>query len=71
MNDKPKTNHFDPDGNLIIEKRTMFRQVGWVGHNGKLYPLNISDKVLKIMSPGGFSPIYKEIAVDNGEGWED
>lgn len=69
--EKQKRNYFDSDGNLITELRTMFRQVGWIGQSGAFYVLGEDPEVIKIFEPGSFSPMYIEIAVDKGEGWED
>ncbi|MCA1832587.1 MAG: hypothetical protein LC750_07620 [Actinobacteria bacterium] len=59
-------NHWSDDGDLVIEDRTLFRQVGWQGHSGRFY--NIGDI---LDEPSGYSPVYEQIATDHGDGWED
>jgi len=36
-----KTNHWNSDGDLVVETRTLFRQVGWQGHRaGDFYSMD-------------------------------
>lgn len=63
-------NYFNVNGDMIVELRTMFRQVGWIGQSGVLYAKDVDQDFLKSVEKGGFSPIYQEIAVDRGQGWE-
>lgn len=61
-------NHWDDNGDLVIEERTLFRQVGWQGHKGGQFYFSPPGKDEE---PGGYSPMYVQIAVDHGEGWVD
>lgn len=62
-----KRNHWS-NGDLVIEERTLFRQVGWHGHSGRFYHRAEDPAETE---PGGFAPVYVQIAVDHGDGWED
>jgi hypothetical protein len=62
-------NHWSDDGDLVVEEKTLFRQVGWRGQSGRYY-LNEADPSER--EPGGFSPVYEQIATwVEGEGWSD
>jgi hypothetical protein len=64
-------NHWDDSGDLVIEDRTLFRQVGWQGHTyGTFYRLE-EEGICRRNNSGGYSPVYIQIATDHGEGWED
>lgn len=63
-------NHWNGDGDLVIEEKTLFRQVGWQMHNNqKMVPMG----AIPDTGQEGYSPMYVQIAVDhgNGNGWED
>lgn len=64
-----KTNHWNADGALVIEEKTLFRHVGWLGFSGLFY--GVDDKPINFEG-GGFAPLYVQAAkwVD-GEGWDD
>jgi hypothetical protein len=54
-----RRNHWNDAGDLVVETRTLFRQVGWRGHRaGDFYPL---DSRPQDTEPGGFSPVYIEV----------
>ena len=54
-----KTNHWNSDGDLVVETRTLFRQVGWQGHRaGDFYSM---DSHPQDTEPGGFSPVYVQV----------
>ena len=62
-------NHWNDGGDLVIEERTLFRQVGWQAHNSGTF---------SSMEDGpahgpreGYSPLYVQISTDHGDGWED
>jgi hypothetical protein len=61
-------NHWSSSGNLVIEDRTLFHQVGWMGQSGRFYKLY---EDVKRSESGGFTPIYEQVATDHGSGWED
>ena len=37
---KQPRNHWNDDGDLVIEQKTLFRHVGYLGHSGTWYPNN-------------------------------
>ena len=54
-----RRNHWNDAGDLVVETRTLFRQVGWQGHRaGDFYPL---DSRPQDTEPGGFSPVYIQV----------
>ena len=60
-------NHWNEDGDLVIEKKTLFRRVGWRGQTGRFYKGEPKDRRVE---PGGYSPVYEQIATwVEGEGW--
>jgi hypothetical protein len=63
-------NHWNADGDLVIEQKTLFRRVGWLTHNTKQFSTDITEP-----RPGqleGISPVYEQIATwVEGEGWND
>ena len=64
-------NHWNDDGDLVIEERTLFRQVGWQGHNDLCFYTVEDVDICKQQNRGGYSPVYVQIATDHGDGWED
>jgi hypothetical protein len=59
-------NHWSDDGDLVIEEKTLFRQVGWLvgGTYYKELPNSNGRQALV--------PIYEQIATwEEGEGWKD
>lgn len=68
MIDAPR-NHWDENGDLVVEEKTLFRHVGWVGQSGRFYEVH---SVAIQSEPGGFSPLFQQIATwKAGEGWQD
>jgi hypothetical protein len=63
-------NHWNDDGDLVIEDRTLFRQVGWSAGRTTFYPMDADVNTLMRAHPGGLWPIFQQIATDHGEGWE-
>ncbi len=62
-------NHWQNDTDLVIEEKTLFRQVGWVGHVSKAFiPKNGGDLSTE---SGGISPVYVQIATWKDGGWND
>lgn len=60
-------NHWNDDGDLVVEEKTLFRQVGWQNTTGRFY-----DTRDQAVHPGGYWPIYQQIATwVEGEGWKD
>jgi hypothetical protein len=60
-------NHWSAAGDLVIEQKTLFRQVGWLGQSGQFYALTEIPT-----EPGGFAPVYQQIATwKDGEGWDE
>lgn len=62
-----RRNHW-VEGDLVVEQRTLFRQVGWLGRSGQFYMLKDQAEVMG-REPAGFAPVYEQIDVDDGEGW--
>lgn len=61
--------HWSDDGDLIIEDKTLFRPVGFQGHKSGVF---YSDAPTNEQEPGGYSPIYIQIATwVTDEGWKD
>jgi hypothetical protein len=72
MTDPPntdhRTNHYNDDGDLVVERKTLFRHVGWHGQSGRFYDLASPPTA----EPGSFAPVYEQIAAwVEGEGWVD
>jgi hypothetical protein len=66
-----KRNHWNNDGDLVIEQKTLFRLLGYLGHSGTWYP-NDGTWPTASQEPGGYSPLYQQIATwVEGEGWHD
>ncbi len=65
------SNHWNDDGDLVIEEKTLFRQVGWLGQSGDFYlPEDHAEALAR--EPGGFGPVYQQIATwVEEEGWRD
>ena len=64
-------NHWSDDGDLVIEEKTLFRQVGWVTDRGQFFEKR-DEAIARAASPGGYSPVYQQIATwAEGEGWKD
>ena len=62
-------NHSTPDGDLVIEQKTLFRQVGWMRQSGVFYPVNHDPSQVE---RGGYAPVYQEIAIwFPNEGWKE
>ena len=67
-------NHWNDNGDLVIEEKTLFRQVGWLGHSGnarRFYGMALDVTWIHQHEPGGYSPVYEQIATWDGEGWRD
>jgi len=64
-------NHWNDSGDLVIEEKTLFRQVGWRGHtSGSFFSVDAPPNTY--MERGGYSPVYEQIATwVEGEGWKD
>jgi hypothetical protein len=63
-------NHWNDDGDLVITEKTLFRLAGYRGFTGAFYPPGTI--VSRADEPGGFSPLYQQIATwVEGEGWKD
>lgn len=62
-------NHWNDGGDLVIEDRTLFRQVGWQSHNARTFSSMEDGPVHGERE--GYSPVYVQIATDHGDGWED
>ncbi len=63
-------NHWSDDGDLIIEDKTMFRQVGWLSHDNVFWLMGADDPRTDKRIP--FGPVYVQISTwVNGEGWHD
>ena len=68
---KQPRNHWNDDGDLVIEQKTLFRHVGYLGHSGTWYPNNGTWPTAS-QEPGGYSPLYQQIATwVEGDGWHD
>lgn len=63
-------NHWSDD-DLVIEERTLFRQVGWQGANNHAFYAMGGEAICKRDNLGGYAPVYVQIATDHGDGWED
>ena len=62
-------NHWNTSGDLVVEQKTLFRQVGWHGHSGRFYRKEADPSKTE---PSGFSPVYVQISTwIEGEGWDD
>ena len=62
-------NHWNPDGDLVIEEKTLFRQVGWQNTTGRFFQMGDRGQAV---DPGGYWPVYQQIATwVEGEGWKD
>lgn len=65
-------NHWSNGGDLIIEEKTMFRQVGWRSQSGQFYDLSSPTFAGQPLPEGSYAPIYEQIATwVEGEGWKD
>jgi hypothetical protein len=68
-------NHWSDDGDLIIEEKTLFRQVGWQSHMGTFFPMGQQAACAGIEYNGypvPYSPVYIQISIwKDGEGWCD
>lgn len=65
------SNHWSESGNLVVEEKTLFRQVGWLGQSGAFYMVEDHAEALA-RETGSFSPVYQQIATwVEGEGWND
>ena len=65
-------NHWNEAGDLVVESKTLFRQVGWHGHSGTFYGIALDVEEIHFHEPGGYSPVYAQIATwVDGEGWND
>ena len=62
-----RRNHW-AEGDLVVEQRTLFRQVGWLGQSGMFYGVE-NQAVATEREPAGFAPVYQQIDVDDGDGW--
>lgn len=63
-------NHWNDNGDLVVEEKTLFRQVGWRGQSGEFYQKDENPTAHN--EPGGFSPVYIQIATADPEGgWKD
>ena len=68
---KQPRNHWNDDGDLVIEQKTLFRHVGYLGHSGTWYPNDGSSWPSASQEPGGYSPLYQQIATWEDGGWRD
>ncbi|MDE2101507.1 MAG: hypothetical protein KGL39_29950 [Patescibacteria group bacterium] len=67
-----KHNHWNEDGDLVVEQKTLFRQVGWRGQSGAFYGRHIPTETIRHHEKGGYSPVYEQIAIwSESEGWRD
>ena len=65
-------NHWQAPDTLVVEDKTLFRQVGWHGQSGRFYELQTELSELHNHEKGGYAPIYEQIATwVEGEGWKD
>ncbi|HVX20912.1 MAG TPA: hypothetical protein VHB02_06175 [Acidimicrobiales bacterium] len=64
----PAHNHWNADGDLVIEEKTLFRMVGWRNSQGQFFGVGSP-----LVNPrGSFAPVYEQIATwVDGEGWKD
>ena len=64
-------NHWSTDGDLVIEEKTLFRQVGWITSDGSFYRRTDGGTVL-LAGGATLSPLYVQIATwVEGQGWKD
>lgn len=62
-----KINHWSSSGDLVIEQKTLFRQVGWL-QSDLFYSMN----ELPDNRKAPYSPVYIQIATwVEDEGWND
>jgi hypothetical protein len=60
-------NHWSNSGDLVIEEKTLFRQIGWYGQSGRFYSMKETPT-----ESGSYAPIYEQISTwVEGEGWKD
>jgi hypothetical protein len=65
-----RRNHWNAPGDLVVEQKTLFRQVGWHGQSGRFYPF--TQPPSRTDEPGSFSPVFEQVATwVEGEGWND
>lgn len=56
-------NHYNEDGDLVVEDRTVFRQVGWLIYGGPNDGLMVKEMSKEHLSApiGSFAPLYIEV----------
>lgn len=65
-------NHWQDDHDLVVEEKTLFRQVGWRGQSGRFYDLSTPPHSGQPKPEPSFAPVYEQIATwIEGEGWKD
>jgi hypothetical protein len=63
--DKRPHSHWTESDDLVIEQKTLLRQVGWIDDRGFL-------EYIKPEHPRNYTPIFRQVAVwVEGEGWKD
>jgi len=67
MTERPH-NHWTDGGDLVIEEKTLFRPVGFVGQSGGFYA---TEDEARISERGGYSPVYEQIATWRDGVWND
>jgi hypothetical protein len=61
-------NHWNDDGDLVVEQKTLFRLVGWLTHTSKRFcPVGSGIPY----GTEGFSPVYQQIATWVDGDWHD
>lgn len=64
-------NHWQDKETLIVEEKTLFRQVGWHGQSGRFYTLASPPHSGQANPEASFCAVYEQIAKWSGEGWDD
>lgn len=67
-------NHWSEDGDLIIEEKTLFRQVGWQSHTGLFFSKDQEAECRAVERNGykvPYAPVYIQVSTWDGDGWRD
>ena len=65
-----RSNYWSDDGDLVVDRKTLFRQRGWLGASGRYYAK--SQPPQRADHEPSYAPVYEQIATwVDGEGWHD
>lgn len=64
-----RRNHYDADGRLTVVERTMFKLEGYVIDGG--YFATTESAARHLAKGRNYRPVYSQVAVDHGDGWQD